>query len=415
MANPANSGGAKSKELLTRLERLETLMQGRSDDGADALSELERRIAAIEKRLLSEPTEAGNAVGQRGADSPLCYCALPPTKPRIFSADVSPIRAQLIRTISKRWLNGTKLRYYFFESGREAGDNEQRDIVRQGFEIWKNVGIGIQFEEVRSIGSAEIRIGFLPGDGAWSYVGRDCIDLAGRNERTMNFGWDLRTDSRRTDVAVHEIGHALGFEHEHQNPFAGIVWDEAAVLRYFGGPPNNWDREKTEFNILRKLDTSEVGGTSWDPDSIMHYAFAPGLIQKPDEYRNGLRPAGGLSARDRSQAKIFYPPIGGVSSYRELKPMRSEPLTLAPADQANFSVQPTVTRDYTIQTFGGSDTVMALFEDANGQMQFVAGDDDSGGDRNAKIKARLVEGRRYVVRLRMYYAFDSGEISVMLS
>ena len=70
---------------------------------------------------------------------------------------------------------------------------------------------------------AEIRIGFQPGS-SWSYVGRDAIDLVSDfNERTMNFGWDLTT-SYGCDTALHEIGHALGFPHEHQNPNAGIIW-----------------------------------------------------------------------------------------------------------------------------------------------------------------------------------------------
>src|SRR5439155_8755648 len=129
-------------------------------------------------------------------------------------------------------------------------------------------------EEVSDGGSADVRIGFVDGDGAWSYLGRDVRDVPGRFERTMNFGWDLTEDPRKADVAVHEIGHTLGFPHEHQNPFAGIVWDEEAVYRYFGGPPNNWPRETVELNVLRKLAASEVQGTQWDPDSIMHSGFA---------------------------------------------------------------------------------------------------------------------------------------------
>jgi len=76
---------------------------------------------------------------------------------------------------------------------------------------------------------AELRIGFMPGDGSWSYLGRDCL-LVPQGERTMNFGWDLRTSYGRS-TARHEIGHALGMPHEHQNPHAGIIWDTEAVYR----------------------------------------------------------------------------------------------------------------------------------------------------------------------------------------
>ena len=109
--------------------------------------------------------------------------------------------------------------------------------------MWADLGIGIEFVPVDNIADAEIRIGFLQGDGAWSYVGRDVLTFPGQQERTMNFGWDLTRDPRHEFVAVHEIGHTLGFPHEHQNPFSGIVWDEEAVYSTFGGPPNNWPRE----------------------------------------------------------------------------------------------------------------------------------------------------------------------------
>jgi hypothetical protein len=239
------------------------------------------------------------------------------------------------------------------------------------------------------------------------------IDVPGQNERTMNFGWDLRTDPRGVDVPVHEIGHTLGFPHEHQNPFAGLVWDEDAVYQYFGGPPNNWPRQTTEFNILQKLSPAEVEGTQWDPDSIMHYAFSAGLILQPEKYREGLTPQGGLSPRDLAQARAFYPPLDD-STNPELKPFRSQSLNLAPAQQANFTIAPMATREYNLQTFGGSDVVMVLFENQNGDLKYVAGEDDSGTDGNARITARLVAGRRYVLRVRMYSSFGAAEIALML-
>ena len=63
---------------------------------------------------------------------------------------------------------------------------------------------------------------------------------------------------------------------------------------------------------------------------------------------------------------------------------------------------------------GDVDTVMVLFEDINGEPVYIAGDDDSGTGLNARIKARLIHGRTYYVRLRLYYAGASGLGAVML-
>jgi hypothetical protein len=333
---------------------------------------------------------------------------------RALSPDVSPGRARLIHEVGKKWANGTKLRYSFFQSGDWSTSEVEKTRVREGFRIWQGPGIGITFEEVATMSEAEIRIGFLRGDGSWSYIGRDVYDLPKQGERTMNFGWDLMADPRGVDVPVHEIGHTLGFPHEHQNPFAGIVWDEQAVYAYFEGPPNNWDRDTVFNNILRKLPQTEVIGSSWDPDSIMEYEFAGNLIIKPEKYHGGLNPAGGLSPIDKKRALEFYPPLGPPSSYPALQPFRSEILTLAPKQQANFTIEPPATRDYTIQTFGGSDNVAVLFEDQGGDLKFMDGDDDSGTDRNVTIKVRLIQGRHYVLRIRHYVNYSGLDTAVMI-
>ncbi|WP_265939207.1 M12 family metallopeptidase [Bacillus thuringiensis] len=46
----------------------------------------------------------------------------------------------------------------------------------------------------------------------------------------MNFGWYITRNPSEIDTAIHEIGHTLGFPHEHQNTKSGIEWDEEAVL-----------------------------------------------------------------------------------------------------------------------------------------------------------------------------------------
>ena len=341
------------------------------------------------------------------------FCCLPKVPERQFDGVVSPNRERLIRLIDKKWVNRTKLRYYIFKEGQFSGLVSNVNLVKDGFKVWEDVGIGISFEEVNDIAEAELRIGFLQDGFSWSYLGRDNIDIPGQFERTMNFGWDLTRDPRGVDTPVHEIGHALGFPHEHQNPNSGIVWDEEAVYESFGEPPNNWLPEDTYHNVLRKLPRSAVEGSDWDPNSVMHYGFGPGLIISPPEYAGGIIPELGLSSTDVQEVKLFYPPIQ-PAQYEELAPFGFKMLSLEPAEQRNYSVKPNATRTYTIQTFGSSDTVMVLFEEVDGELRFLAGDDDSGTSLNSKIEQRLYPDRNYVLRIRLYSQYATGDTGVMM-
>lgn len=367
---------------------------------------------------------------KRPAEQPFAfsYCHLPETAPRTFGPQVNAYRARLIRVSAKKWVNGTVLHYYFFDKSTDGTKavladgstrwvkwttaDAEKNLVRAAFKKWKEADIGLKFEEVRAREDAEIRIGFMRGDGAWSYVGRDVLDY-GPSERTMNFGWDLTRDAAEIDTAIHEIGHTLGFPHEHQNPNAGIVWDEEAVYAALAKPPNGWTREKTHWNIIRKISPDTVQGSSWDPDSVMHYPFGPGLIREPAQYRQGVSPAGGLSQRDITWVRSFYPPLTNAD-YAELKLFESVPLAIEAGQQKNFTIACAATRKYEMRTFGASDTVLVLFEDNNGKLRYVAGDDDSGEERNAYIKQKLFKGRKYVLRVRLYYAERRGETAVML-
>lgn len=345
------------------------------------------------------------------------YCSLVETPPRVFSPEVGIHRAELIVFTQKKWINGTLLKYYFFNGGTDGspaswkGDTAQKNIVKQGFQTWKSLGIGLEFEETNDKNEAQIRIGFMRGDGAWSYVGRDVIDIASSpDERTMNFGWDI---SHELDTAVHEIGHTLGAPHEHQNPHAGIVWDEEAVYNALAQPPNSWPREKTFHNIIRKLPENEVEGSTHDPNSVMHYPFNAGLIIAPAEFRNGIFPAGGLSAKDKEFVKKFYPSLAS-SDYTELKVAQSQPMDIQQGEQKNFTYKPTRSRKYKIETFGTMDTVMVLFEKDSSEEIYLAGDDDSGTEFNSKIHLRLIKGREYIIRVRLFYAENEGMGSVMV-
>jgi hypothetical protein len=225
----------------------------------------------------------------------------------------------------------------------------------------------------------------------------------------MNFGWDLTRDF---DTALHEIGHALGFPHEHQNPFAGIVWDEPKVYKSLGGAPNNWDRATTYSNIIEKIDPDTVQGSSWDPNSVMHYEFDAGLILKPAKYRAGLTPKGGLSRRDRSWVRKFYPPIASRGA-AALAPFRSTTLRIAPGKQADFDFTADATREYTFSTFGVADTQLAIARRKGRTLVPLVEDDDSGADRNASVRVKLRKGDKVRVQVRMRFIDRTGNAAVM--
>jgi hypothetical protein len=345
---------------------------------------------------------------------PLCS-NLPRVAPKLAPAVLAdPRRASAILATVSNWMNGTVLHNCFFGGGSHfAVPKAQADAIRGAFTKWKAVGIGLEFQEVSQLSEAEVRIGYSTADGSSaSAVGRDVLKVP-LNEPTTVYGWDLTTPYG-SGTALHELGHVIGMEHEHQNPYAGIKWHEQAVYDALAKPPNSWDHDTTYHNILEKLTPQQVQGSTWDPDSIMEYEFEPGLIDEPEQYDiNGLTPPATLSSADKEWALKWYPSL--KAKLTTLQPFKAVAVDLAAGQQIDFAIKPTASRKYTIETKGASDTLLVLFEDIDGEPRYLSGDDDSGEDRNASIAYKLFKGRSYIVRLRLYYPGQTGTTSLMYS
>jgi hypothetical protein len=349
------------------------------------------------------------------SDQNLLYvCAQPEPAPLVLPPDLLPEREFAIRIGAKKWVNGTVLHYHFLDrigAPSWRWTESQRKIVRSAFGIWKALGIGLSFVEVADPTEAEIRIGCEQGAGSWSYVGTDNLKYSDLG-RTMNFGWDLTTSWGKA-TALHELGHALGLSHEHQNPKAGIVWNETKVYQHFAAPPNGWDQTKTFNNILRKLSSSDAEGSSWDPASIMEYPFVPGLISAPKPYdMKGIGENVTLSAGDKDWVRRWYP---ATSAPAPIAVMQFERLDSTPGKQSDYEFRPDATRKYRIQTVGEADCLLVVFEVRDGEPRHFVAQDDSGADENLSMKVKMVKGRTYILRVRVNFVNSTQGVGLLIS
>jgi hypothetical protein len=309
-----------------------------------------------------------------------------------------PMRAILV--IRKMWPNGSTLRVRFM------GGTPQQQALAQEQAGWWSEHANLTFD-FNNAADAEIRISFDPSDGAWSYVGTDCLNIP-KNQATMNLGF------QDGGTSGHEFGHAIGLGHEHQNPAGGIEWNEDVVIRDLAGPPNFWTPEQTRHNVIRKYSLDQINGTGFDPDSIMLYAF-PGSWTKTGQ---GTHANEVLSQMDLAfiASALAYPP-GEIAEPVDL-PVIDTTGTAAsigqPGEEDMFKFTATTSDRYTIETGGQTDVVMKLYGPGN-TTDLIAEDDDGGAGTNSKIVADLSPGE-YFVQVRHYNTSGgTGDYAIKVS
>lgn len=145
----------------------------------------------------------------------------------------------------------------------------QATVLFVAQEITKYCNVRLLRTEQQS--KSDIRISF-ENSGSWSYVGTDNLHVS-KSQPTMNFGWledgmTMQSTTLRAAV-LHEFGHAVGLEHEHQHPDAGIPWDKPKVYEFYAR--HGWTRQMVDNNIFARFDRNLTQFTRYDAMSIMHY------------------------------------------------------------------------------------------------------------------------------------------------
>jgi Astacin (Peptidase family M12A)/Bacterial pre-peptidase C-terminal domain len=285
----------------------------------------------------------------------------------------------------KMWINGSTLHVRFL-----GGSSSQRALVREQAQWWTDhANLTFNFNDAPD---AEIRIAFDENDGAWSYVGTDAQSIP-LNQPTMNLGF---MDGGTT---AHEFGHAIGLGHEHQNPAGGIEWNEEVVIRDLGGPPNFWPPEQVRHNVLEKYAVDQIRGTTFDPDSIMLYAFPArwtknGIATNANEVLSAMDKAFIASAEAYPRTAISAVELGVNAA------TGTSAAIGVPGEEDLFTFTAAAPGRHTIETGGQTDVVMKLFG-PNSQTLLIAEDDDGGAGLNSRITADLIPGR-YFVQIRHF-------------
>lgn len=205
-------------------------------------------------------------------------------------------RWEVGRTITVAFKGGTKERH------KEIADvaNEWTASANLKFDFGANPqGNYRAWKATDEQFAADIRISF-DQLGYYSLVGTDSINpqVTRPGEESLNLqGFDGALPGDWKGVVLHEFGHAIGFEHEHQragacdfrfeddagyvpttDQFGQFIVDpqgrRPGLYTVLGGPPNNWPKAVVDFN-LRNLPDSDAYDASptFDKLSIMKYQF----------------------------------------------------------------------------------------------------------------------------------------------
>jgi len=269
-------------------------------------------------------------------------------------AAVQNVPFYLIVPKLQRWVPGQTVRVAF-----NGGNQDLYQKISAVANRWiTEGGVNLRFSFTDAAGkyrswtvddavyAAEIRIAFYTDarGGNWSHVGTDSINAnlvggapgqasmnLGGFDRQLPFGWEA--------TALHEFGHALGFEHEHQSPAGGCDFrfdddpgyvpttdvqgwytpDSAGrrpgLYTYLGGYANRWPREKVDANLKALTVSSAYLMGAFDKESIMKYQF-PAFFFRAGEQSTCYTPIDNrkLSPGDVLGARSAYPTDVGLAA-----------------------------------------------------------------------------------------------------
>lgn len=295
------------------------------------------------------------------------------------ASDRNNLAVESVISFTSKWKAGQTLRIAFSGGDsalhKEIADIASEWIVTNRANLKFDFGFDATMQTYRlwtkndRFYGAEVRVSFNH-KGYWSCVGRDSVspNIASPNEASLNLeGFPKYRPADWAAVVLHEFGHAIGFEHEHQHPADGcdaeFRWEDdtgyvnttnamgqfiqdpnnlrPGIYTTLGGWPNNWDRQKVDFNLKQLPNTSAYVLGKFDKTSIMMYSFDAWMFIKGAQSSCYSEPNLEISPYDEKGAASVYPwrspEVARVNTERvRLATMLSKSVTLPPKMIENY-------------------------------------------------------------------------------
>jgi hypothetical protein len=218
-----------------------------------------------------------------------------------------------------------------------GGDATTREKVISIASAWKGVGVPLNFggDCKGNQPDEHIRVGFKKNGAFWSAVGRNSMSSTTFPPDAPSMNLELHpqlSDDKVRRAILHEFGHALGFEHEHQSPQEPCMpeYDVERLFKYLRDN-RGWSRAQFEFQ-LGQLDKGGVIATEFDKASIMIYAFPAPYYLRGAQSRCYSKEGGALSPGDIKLIRQLFPDTDDgktkADTERGLKIRSNRPLPL---------------------------------------------------------------------------------------
>jgi hypothetical protein len=272
-------------------------------------------------------------------------------KEQIKKAKPIPNAFMFYYMISTKWLPGRTIKVAF-----RGGTPELHDFIAKAASEWvKYANISFDFgydvnnktnrtwSNADTSYVADIRVGFDQG-GYWSVIGTDCIDPAvvPPNSTSLNlYNFDNKLPEDASGIVIHEFGHALGAEHEHQNPMNGCenefrFDDDPGYLKkqdfygqyinddngrrpglytWLGGFPNKWPTDMVDRNLRSIPNSSAFIIGTFDVKSVMKYYFPDWMFKN------------GINSPCYSPGENLILSAGDINGIRTVYPLKGSPLS----------------------------------------------------------------------------------------